>query len=90
MKITTSLLLGISITTALAAIHPAPGSAAEAEAKAQCGALGVMYFNSDDLPEGVTPDDVRMCRDHPLGWKKTPDDGWAGERIRGLLPGWMF
>ncbi|KAL5340990.1 hypothetical protein BJX70DRAFT_360079 [Aspergillus crustosus] len=92
MKLTTyaSLLLGIAATTALAAIQPAPGSAAEAEAKAECGKLGVMYFDPDDLPDGVTPADVRKCRDHPLGHWPTPDGGWAGKTLRGWLPEWAF
>ena len=33
-----------------------------------CGRLGVMQIDPADLPEGVKPEDVRMCADHPLGW----------------------
>ena len=33
--------------------------------KEECGDLGVMDFDVKDLPEGVKPEDVRKCRDHP-------------------------
>ncbi|KAL4779047.1 hypothetical protein BJX76DRAFT_362138 [Aspergillus varians] len=90
MKITAYLLLGAYATTALAAIYPVPGSDAEAEAKTVCGELGVMYFDPADLPEGVTPADVRMCRKHPLGRLPTPGADWVGNTLRGWLPSWVF
>lgn len=34
-----------------------------------CGRLGVMKINPEDLPEGAKMEDVRMCADHPLGWR---------------------
>ncbi|KZZ99713.1 hypothetical protein AAL_02285 [Moelleriella libera RCEF 2490] len=37
---------------------------AYAEAKELCGSLGVM--NTTSLPEGVDPDKVRVCAEHPL------------------------
>ncbi|RAH77612.1 hypothetical protein BO86DRAFT_322812 [Aspergillus japonicus CBS 114.51] len=33
----------------------------------ECGNLGIMVVLTADLPEGVYPSDVRICRDHPLG-----------------------
>ncbi|KAI9150622.1 hypothetical protein HJFPF1_10397 [Paramyrothecium foliicola] len=36
-------------------------------AKEKCGRLGPMEWDPDDLPPGVTPDQIRMCCDHPLG-----------------------
>ena len=36
-------------------------------AKERCGRLGPMEWDPNDLPPGVTPDQVRMCADHPMG-----------------------
>ncbi|PYI29060.1 hypothetical protein BP00DRAFT_479945 [Aspergillus indologenus CBS 114.80] len=33
----------------------------------ECGNLGIMVVPTADLPKGVHPSDVRICRDHPLG-----------------------
>lgn len=35
-------------------------------AKEICGRLGPMWFDPDELPEGVTPIVVRMCAEHPM------------------------
>ncbi|KAJ5870459.1 hypothetical protein N7455_005400 [Penicillium solitum] len=67
MTIIATLLLGVYTTTALAAKPPGIDADADAEAEPECGALGVMKFDPANLPEGVTPADVRKCADHPLG-----------------------
>lgn len=36
-------------------------------AREKFGRLGPMCFDPDQLPEGVTPDMVRMCAEHLLG-----------------------
>ncbi|KAI9371050.1 hypothetical protein BJX61DRAFT_512793 [Aspergillus egyptiacus] len=41
--------------------------AAEGDAVVECGDLDVMRVNAADLPEGVTPRNVRKCLEHPLG-----------------------
>ncbi|KAK5989539.1 hypothetical protein PT974_11066 [Cladobotryum mycophilum] len=52
------LLVAALATTALAASAPS--------AEEECGPLGVMTFDPNDLPEGVNPEDVRKCAEHPL------------------------
>ncbi|KAM5344873.1 hypothetical protein ACJ41O_010735 [Fusarium nematophilum] len=47
-----------------------------------CGRLGVMEWDPNDLPEGVKPEDIRMCADHPMGARNYW--GW-GE----YLPNWF-
>lgn len=36
---------------------------------AQCGALGVMDWNQADIPENVSRDELRKCREHPTDAK---------------------
>jgi hypothetical protein len=86
-----SLLLGISATTALAALGPDATPDEVAAAEAECGSLGVMRIDPADLPEGITMDDVRMCADHPLGPGAHPDLGpGVVNRFRRFLPSWIF
>ncbi|KAH8430605.1 uncharacterized protein LDX57_008268 [Aspergillus melleus] len=88
-----ALLLGISATTALAALGPDATPEEIAAAEAQCGSLGVMRIDPAELPEGVTMADVRMCADHPLGPGASPalDPGpGAFARFRRFLPSWVF
>lgn len=86
-----SLLLGISATTAFAAIHPDATPTEVAAAEAECGSLGVMRINPAELPEGVTMADVRMCADHPLGPGAYLGPGpGAFARFRRFLPSWVF
>lgn len=49
----------------------------EIDAVSICGELGVMKVNIDELPEGVSLEDVRLCADHPLGRDRSldPSDG---------------
>ncbi|PLB47060.1 hypothetical protein P170DRAFT_412582 [Aspergillus steynii IBT 23096] len=85
-----SLLLGISATTALAALRPDATPDEVAAAEAQCGSLGVMRIDPAELPEGVRMTDVRMCADHPLGPDASPGSGpgaFAG--LRRFLS-WVF
>lgn len=83
MRIIATLLLGVYAITALAA-KPA---GTDADADAECGALGVMKFDPADLPEGVTPADVRKCADHPLGHLAYPG---ADDTFRRWLPNWAL
>lgn len=86
-----SLLLGISVTTALAALHPDATPEEVAAAEAECGSLGVMRVDPAELPQGVTMADVRMCADHPLGPGAYPGPGpGAFARFRRVLPSWVF
>ncbi|KAF4254002.1 hypothetical protein CNMCM8812_001850 [Aspergillus fumigatus] len=62
-----ALLLGISATTAFAALRPDATPDEVAAAEAECGSLGVMRIDPAELPEGITMSDVRMCANHPLG-----------------------
>lgn len=48
-------------------VFSAISSAREAELAQQCGDLHVMKVNLEHLPEGVAPEQVRHCAEHPLG-----------------------
>ncbi|KAE8386166.1 hypothetical protein BDV23DRAFT_175666 [Aspergillus alliaceus] len=62
MKIPLSLLLLLgSVFVASSVLVRAPGAT-----ERECGRLGVMHYDPDDLPEGSTAEDVRKCADHPL------------------------
>ena len=87
MRIVATLLLGVYATTVLAAKPPGTDADVDAEAEAECGALGVMKFDLADLPEGVTPADVRKCVDHPLGHLAYPG---ADDTFRRWLPSWVL
>ncbi|OQD89517.1 hypothetical protein PENANT_c002G08258 [Penicillium antarcticum] len=87
MRVIAYLLSGVYATTALAASYPSPGSDAYAEAEAECGSLGVMTVDPDNLPEGVTLAVVRKCREHPLGHLAYPG---ADDLLRRWLPDWFF
>lgn len=41
--------------------------------KASAEKLGVMTFNAGELPDYVSPNDVRMCAEHPWGCNRTLD-----------------
>jgi hypothetical protein len=85
------LLLGVYATTALAGLRPDASPQEVAAAEAECGSLGVMRVAPEDLPEGVTYDDVRLCAGHPLGPNAGPGPGpGIGSRLRELLPSWVF
>ncbi|EAW12136.1 uncharacterized protein ACLA_060960 [Aspergillus clavatus NRRL 1] len=60
LPLKTLLFLGFA-SVALGVQLPAPGATEE-----ECGRLGIMYYDPEDLPEGVTPEDVRHCAAHPL------------------------
>ncbi|RAH66098.1 uncharacterized protein BO66DRAFT_332325 [Aspergillus aculeatinus CBS 121060] len=86
-----ALLLGLSATTAHAALRPDATPEEVAAAEAECGSLGVMRIDPAELPEGVTMADVRMCADHPLGARAIPGLGPGTlARFRRFLPSWMF
>ncbi|KAL3449198.1 hypothetical protein BJX65DRAFT_306259 [Aspergillus insuetus] len=85
------LLLGIYATTALAGLRPDATPEEIAAAEAECGSLGVMWVAPEDLPEGITYDDVRLCADHPLGPNAGPGAGpGIGSRLREILPSWEW
>ncbi|RAH40459.1 uncharacterized protein BO95DRAFT_424724 [Aspergillus brunneoviolaceus CBS 621.78] len=86
-----ALLLGLSATTALAALRPDATPEKIAAAEVECGSLGVMRIDPAELSEGVTMADVRMCADHPLGVRAIPGLGpGALARFRRFLPSWVF
>ncbi|KAK2026632.1 hypothetical protein LX32DRAFT_641656 [Colletotrichum zoysiae] len=68
MKTITRSLLLLGCAAAAYAVYAAyaqnPGNA---RAAAICGDLGVLNVDIDQLPEGVSPADLRMCADHPNG-----------------------
>ncbi|GKZ69492.1 hypothetical protein AnigIFM50267_004701 [Aspergillus niger] len=80
MRLLTYVLLTIYATTAVST---------DISAEEECGSLGVMKIDPADLPEGVTPADVRKCADHPLGYLPHPDAA-AGGVLQRILPGWML
>lgn len=51
-------------------------------AKERCGRLGPMWFDPNDLPEGMSPLDVRLCAEHPLS-----KANWWG--FGQYLPDWV-
>jgi hypothetical protein len=75
MKIT----IGIFAAALFAAVTIAQLAVTEAEiaqAKIDCGDLGVMSMEDlkdVDLPEDFDVSQVRTCRDHPLGNWETPE-----------------
>jgi hypothetical protein len=55
---------------------PAPAEAAAATLSAialQCGSLGVMEVNATRLPQGVDPNNIRTCADHPANGSPGPE-----------------
>ena len=67
MKLASILLVG-GAASALAA-QQAQQAQQELDPVKICGRLGVMKIDPADLPEGASMEDVRMCADHPLGWR---------------------
>ncbi|KAJ8095426.1 hypothetical protein PM082_023196 [Marasmius tenuissimus] len=65
MKFTIGIL---TIVIQIASIHSVAVSSADATAQ-ECGSLGVLNVDLNNLPEGMTPSDVRKCADHPIGSK---------------------
>ncbi|CAM1508007.1 Fc.00g048550.m01.CDS01 [Cosmosporella sp. VM-42] len=62
-------LLGLIATPALCTPLEADGAVIHAERAAiatECGALGVMEWNLEDLPEGTNATALRKCKEHPL------------------------
>ncbi|KAK1962959.1 hypothetical protein LZ32DRAFT_600681 [Colletotrichum eremochloae] len=57
------LLLGYTAAVYVAA---APGQG-DTRAAIICGDLGVLNIDVSQLPEGVSPSDLRMCAGHPNG-----------------------
>ncbi|UKZ76246.1 hypothetical protein TrVFT333_003945 [Trichoderma virens FT-333] len=45
----------------------------ELSAESICGELGVMSFNASELPDHVSPDNIRLCAKHPHGRNRTLD-----------------
>jgi hypothetical protein len=70
--------VGILAAALFASVSIAQLAVTEAEiaqAKVDCGDLGVMSMEDlgDDLPEDFDFSQVRTCRDHPLGKWATPE-----------------
>ncbi|PYI09935.1 hypothetical protein BO78DRAFT_383762 [Aspergillus sclerotiicarbonarius CBS 121057] len=62
MRFPLALFSMLALTSALALSPTAKG-----DPVVECGDLDVMVVPAADLPEGVSPSDVRKCKDHPLG-----------------------
>ncbi|KAJ8095578.1 hypothetical protein PM082_023108 [Marasmius tenuissimus] len=52
-------------------VHLSPTDGTE-----ECGSLGVLNVDLNNLPEGMTANDVRKCADHPLGSKPRLNAQW--------------
>ncbi|KAL7925686.1 hypothetical protein ACQKWADRAFT_309983 [Trichoderma austrokoningii] len=59
------------VATALAAVQKSATN--EISAESICGELGVMSFNASELPNDVSPNEVRLCAKHPQGRNRTLD-----------------
>jgi hypothetical protein len=61
------------VVAASVAVQRSSRATDEVNAESICGELGVMKINADDLPDGASPKDVRMCAKHPHGRNRTLD-----------------
>lgn len=64
MKPSTSLISFIT-TQVLCILAKAHIDADRAALEAECGGLGVMEWNLDELPQGTNITNLRKCREHP-------------------------
>ncbi|KAK1234588.1 hypothetical protein PQX77_002206 [Marasmius sp. AFHP31] len=71
MKLTIGIL---AIILQIASVHSV--AVASADATEECGSLGVLDVDLSNLPEGMTPSDVRKCADHPFGGKSRKNAQW--------------
>ncbi|KAK1218649.1 hypothetical protein PQX77_018657 [Marasmius sp. AFHP31] len=71
MKLTIGIL---AVVLQIASVHSV--AVASADATEECGSLGVLNVDLSNLPEGMTPSDVRKCADHPLGSKPRKNAQW--------------
>ncbi|KAI8276638.1 hypothetical protein COL154_006968 [Colletotrichum chrysophilum] len=60
MKLTTTALLTLAAHLSLTSAGPAPTAAEE------CGPLGVMSSTDAATKAGISPADIRKCKEHPL------------------------
>ncbi|UKZ94845.1 uncharacterized protein TrAFT101_009701 [Trichoderma asperellum] len=68
-----SILVAASDAAASAAFQRSNRATNEISADSICGELGVMRFNASELPDYVSPNNVRMCAQHPHGRNRTLD-----------------
>ncbi|EHK45974.1 hypothetical protein TRIATDRAFT_219909 [Trichoderma atroviride IMI 206040] len=61
------------VVAASAAVQRLSRATNEISVESICGELGVMRFNANELPDHVSPNDVRMCAKHPSGRNRTLD-----------------
>lgn len=61
------------LVAASAAFQRSNRATNEISADSICGELGVMRFNASELPDYVSPNNVRMCAQHPHGRNRTLD-----------------
>lgn len=61
------------VVAASAAVQRSNRATNEPSAESICGELGVMRFNASELPDHVSPNNVRMCAKHPHGRNRTLD-----------------
>ncbi|KAJ8095358.1 hypothetical protein PM082_023128 [Marasmius tenuissimus] len=71
MKFTIGIL---AIVIQIASVHSVVVS--PSDATEECGSLGVLNVDLNNLPEGMTANDVRKCADHPLGGKPRQNAQW--------------
>ncbi|KAJ7765824.1 hypothetical protein DFH07DRAFT_1014232 [Mycena maculata] len=78
----TTILTALCVTRVASALSDARA----ADAAAECGDLGAMTVNPDELPKDVQPTDVRKCADHPLGHVHPDDESLApmNETLKGV------
>ncbi|KAI1208430.1 uncharacterized protein F4807DRAFT_461757 [Annulohypoxylon truncatum] len=56
-----------AILLAAHACHVLAATTSNPAAAEECGDLGIMEYDEVNLPQGMTPSDVRKCAKHPLG-----------------------
>ncbi|KAK1229358.1 hypothetical protein PQX77_007579 [Marasmius sp. AFHP31] len=71
MKFTVGILAIIIQIASVHSVAVSPSDATEG-----CGSLGVLNVDLNNLPEGMTANDVRKCADHPLGSKPRQNAQW--------------
>ncbi|KAL7904895.1 hypothetical protein GGI35DRAFT_484103 [Trichoderma velutinum] len=64
MKTSTTTLLLIAFATSI--VRPDDILPRDMDARQLCGDLEVMEMDANQLPSGISLDNVRMCEEHPL------------------------
>lgn len=69
MKVAINLSVLIATSAAITMNH----TMNEIDAETICGELSVIKVGISELPEDVSPEDIRLCAQHPLGRNRTLD-----------------